>query len=290
MPCLPGVSCSPSLAAPGSSSMPLGTSLGQLTRRIAIASGASMAIGKEFPREYAKLDELHEARSIRRSPGSARQTHAGPLLETPRDSRDSRIRTIGIDGVWRGVVLAPDSGDTYCLLTVLPPQEGDDFAASHRFGAARASRVPRSGTEELRLVWPHPFAAWRVLAPEPARDRLPHELLRVGPGHRWPRHRQDGDRAAPRGHPCRTRRTAHAPAPRPADHVQRQPGRILPRPARPAHPRRRGTRIRCSTWTGLAYRVVKQARGIGPRRRSRSCEFAGRRPPRTPSADLTPAF
>ena len=63
---------------------------------------------------------------------------------------------------WRGVVLAPDSGDTYCLLTVLPHEKVNDFAASHRFGAARASRALEvRDEEELRLILAHPFAAWR---------------------------------------------------------------------------------------------------------------------------------
>ena len=124
---------------------------------------ARLAIGKEFLAEYAKLDRDTRSAVDTAIAEFARQTHAGPFLETPRDSRDSRIRTIGIDGVWRGVVLAPDSGDTYCLLTVLPHEKVNDFAASHRFGAARASRALEvRDEEELRLILAHPFAAWRA--------------------------------------------------------------------------------------------------------------------------------
>ena len=124
---------------------------------------ARLAIGKEFLAQYAKLDRDTRSAVDTAIAEFARQTHAGPFLETPRDSRDSRIRTIGIDGVWRGVVLAPDSGDTYCLLTVLPQEKVNDFAASHRFGAARASRALEvRDEEELRLILAHPFAAWRA--------------------------------------------------------------------------------------------------------------------------------
>ena len=124
---------------------------------------ARLAIGKEFLAEYAKLDRDTRSAVDTAIAEFARQTHAGQFLETPRDSRDSRIRTIGIDGVWRGVVLAPDSGDTYCLLTVLPHEKVNDFAASHRFGAARASRALEvRDEEELRLILAHPFAAWRA--------------------------------------------------------------------------------------------------------------------------------
>jgi hypothetical protein len=76
-----------------------------------------LAIAKEFLAEYAKLAQNVRSAVDRAIAEFARQTHAGPFLETPRDGRDNRIRTIGIDGVWRGVVLAPDNGDTYCLLT-----------------------------------------------------------------------------------------------------------------------------------------------------------------------------
>ena len=60
-------------------------------------------------------------------------------------------------------MLAPDNGDTYCLLTVLPQENVNDFAASLRFGAARASRALEvRDEEELRLILAHPFAAWRA--------------------------------------------------------------------------------------------------------------------------------
>ena len=124
---------------------------------------ARLAIGKEFLAEYAKLDGDTRSAVDTAVAEFARRTHAGPSLETPRDSRDSRIRTIGSDGVWRGVVLAPDGGDTYCLLTVLPQEKVNDFAASCRFGAARASGVLEvRDEEELRLILAHPFAAWRA--------------------------------------------------------------------------------------------------------------------------------
>ena len=42
------------------------------------------------------------------------------------------MRTIRVDNFWRGVVVAPESGDTYCLLTVLPHDKAIAYAASHR--------------------------------------------------------------------------------------------------------------------------------------------------------------
>ena len=112
----------------------------------------------------------------------ARQTHAGPFLETPRDSRDSRIRTIGIDGVWRGVVLAPDSGDTYCLLTVLPQEKVNDFAASHRFGATGVPGARGPGRGGLRLILAHPFAAWRAFL-HPSQHEIAYRVSYSGSAH-----------------------------------------------------------------------------------------------------------
>ena len=47
--------------------------------------------------------------------------HAGAHLEPVLNAREPRIRTIHIDRSYRGVVLAPESGEVYCLL---PPRPG----------------------------------------------------------------------------------------------------------------------------------------------------------------------
>ena len=253
---------------------------------------ARLAIGKEFLAEYAKLDRNTRSAVDTAIAEFARQTHTGPFLETPPDSRDSRIRTIGIDGVWRGVVLAPDSGDTYCLLTVLPHEKVNDFAASRRFGAARASRALEVRDEETAPdPGPPVRRVARVLAPEPARDRLPRELLRVGPGHRWPRHRQDGDRAAPRGHPGRTRRTAQAPGPvllttfngNLAESLHAQLDLLIPDAAV-------RDRIEVLNVDRLAYRVVKQARGTPVLADERELRVRWAQAAADAGLDLTPAF
>src|SRR5262249_7619016 len=50
-------------------------------------------------------------------------------------------RTIRIDSFWRGVVLAPESGDTYCLITVLPHDKAISYATGHRFTVNEALGV-----------------------------------------------------------------------------------------------------------------------------------------------------
>lgn len=100
-----------------------------------------LAIAKNFLGEYAKLEKSVQS-SVESAIGKFEaHTHAGLHLEKLRNSRDDRIRTIRIDAFWRGVVLAPESGDTYCLITVMPHDKANAFAASHRFSVNQALGV-----------------------------------------------------------------------------------------------------------------------------------------------------
>lgn len=83
-------------------------------------------VRKEVEAAFAKLSE---------------HAHAGLHLEKIRTSRDPRVRTIRIDKYWRGVVLAPETGDTYCLMAVLGHDEAINYAASHRFTVNKAIGV-----------------------------------------------------------------------------------------------------------------------------------------------------
>jgi superfamily I DNA/RNA helicase len=69
-------------------------------------------------------------------------------LEKLQHSRDDRIRTIRVDSLWRGVVLAPEAGDTYCLITVLPHDKANAYATSHRFSVNQALGVLEVRDEE----------------------------------------------------------------------------------------------------------------------------------------------
>ncbi|MFJ3696991.1 UvrD-helicase domain-containing protein [Streptomyces sp. NPDC090052] len=65
----------------------------------------------------------------------------GLKLETLKRARDPHIRTIRIDQGTRGVVLAPDSGDTYVLLRVMPHDKAIDWAVKQK---ASINSVTRS--------------------------------------------------------------------------------------------------------------------------------------------------
>ena len=109
---------------------------------------ARLAIAKGFLAEYAKLEKSVQS-SVEAAIGKfAEHTHAGMHLEKLHHSRDDRIRTIRVDSFWRGVVLAPETGDTYCLITVLPHDKAIAYASSHRFSVNQALGVLEVRDEE----------------------------------------------------------------------------------------------------------------------------------------------
>nr|WP_231743552.1 UvrD-helicase domain-containing protein [Mycobacterium sp. GA-2829] len=55
-------------------------------------------------------------------------THTGLHLEKINNARNPRFRSIRIDQSWRGIVLAPASGDVYTLLKVLPHDDAYAWA------------------------------------------------------------------------------------------------------------------------------------------------------------------
>ena len=102
---------------------------------------ARLAIARGFLAEYAKLQKDVQSAVDAACARFARHPYPGMLLEKPQHSRDGRMGTIRVNGSWRGVVLAPPGGDTYCLVTVLPPSEANAYAANHRFSVNRAVGV-----------------------------------------------------------------------------------------------------------------------------------------------------
>ena len=126
---------------------------------------ARLAIARGFLAEYAKLDKDVRGAVDVAIAEFAGHAQPGELLEKPQHSWDDRIRTIQVDGGWRGVVLAPETGDTYCLITVLPRDKAeqvdpDDLVDAIERAPGQVTFV--SGPEELQRVLAHPFAAWRT--------------------------------------------------------------------------------------------------------------------------------
>ena len=102
---------------------------------------ARLAIDKDFLDDYSKLPKSVQSSVKMAIDKFAEHVHAGLHLEKLTRCKDDRIRTIRVDQFWRGVVLAPDSGDTYSLIRVMPHDKAIDYASSHRFTVNEALGV-----------------------------------------------------------------------------------------------------------------------------------------------------
>jgi hypothetical protein len=102
---------------------------------------ARLAIDKDFLDDYSKLPKTVQHNVKTAIDKFAEHVHAGVHLEKLNHSKDERIRTIRIDQFWRGVVLAPDSGDVYHLMRVMQHDKAIEYAASHRFTVNQALGV-----------------------------------------------------------------------------------------------------------------------------------------------------
>ncbi len=102
---------------------------------------ARLAIDRDFLDDYSKLPKPVQSSVKTAIDKFAEHVYAGLHLEKLNHCRDDRIRTIRIDQFWRGVVLAPDAGDTYSLIRVMPHDKAIDYATSHRFTVNQALGV-----------------------------------------------------------------------------------------------------------------------------------------------------
>ena len=153
---------------------------------------ARLAITKDVLSAFAKLDKRVQGAVQSAIADFANGRHGAAYLEKVPGSLDDRIRLLRVDGAWYGAVLVPDSGDTYCLLTILPLDEAVGYAASHRVGVNQATglvaameRTPDqvafvSGHEELRLILAHPFTAWRTFL-HPSQREIAYRPSYSGP-------------------------------------------------------------------------------------------------------------
>jgi superfamily I DNA/RNA helicase len=100
-----------------------------------------LAIDKDFMGDFSKLEKSVQYSVMEIFEKFAEHTHAGLHLEKLQHPKDDRVRTIRIDINWRGVVLAPEAGDTYCLLKVLPHEKAYAYARSRKFTVNQALGV-----------------------------------------------------------------------------------------------------------------------------------------------------
>jgi superfamily I DNA/RNA helicase len=100
---------------------------------------ARLGIDKDFLLDFARLDKPVQQKVSETFAKFQEATHAGLHLEKIGNARDDRLRTIRIDQFWRGVVLAPDRGDHFTLLKVLPHDEAYAWAQRRRVSVNSAT-------------------------------------------------------------------------------------------------------------------------------------------------------
>ncbi|ATL31048.1 DEAD/DEAH box helicase [Streptomyces formicae] len=93
---------------------------------------ATLGIHKDFLMEFARLEKPVQKRVQETFDKFEEHRHAGLHLEKLENPRDPRIRTIRINKFMRGVVLAPESGDSFLLLKVMPHDDAIAWALKHR--------------------------------------------------------------------------------------------------------------------------------------------------------------
>ncbi|WP_017975201.1 UvrD-helicase domain-containing protein [Actinopolyspora halophila] len=109
-----------------------------------------LGIDRSFLREFAKLDKPVQDRVTEVFAKFEHTGHAGGHLEKIANARDPRFRSIRINDFWRGIVLAPDSGDSYTLLTVRG--HDDAYAWAQRRSASVNSATGRIEIRDVAAV------------------------------------------------------------------------------------------------------------------------------------------
>ncbi|CQD08068.1 UvrD/REP helicase [Mycolicibacterium conceptionense] len=89
----------------------------------------TLAIDKGFLKDLGKLDKPVYNRVTEIFDEFDVATHTGLHLEKIATARNPRFRSIRIDQSWRGIVLAPVTGDVYTLLKVLPHDDAYAWAS-----------------------------------------------------------------------------------------------------------------------------------------------------------------
>ncbi|GFG53374.1 DNA helicase [Mycolicibacterium agri] len=89
----------------------------------------TLAIDKGFLKDLGRLAKPVYHRVTEVFDEFEAATHTGLHLEKIANARNPRFRSIRIDQSWRGIVLAPVTGDVYTLLKVLPHDDAYAWAA-----------------------------------------------------------------------------------------------------------------------------------------------------------------
>ncbi len=100
---------------------------------------ATLAIDKDFLLDFAKLEQSVQTRVHEVFGKFDTATHTGLHLEKIKNARNPQFRSIRITQFWRGIVLAPQTGDTYTLLKVLPHDDAYVWAERRNVSVNQAT-------------------------------------------------------------------------------------------------------------------------------------------------------
>ncbi|MFF0243201.1 UvrD-helicase domain-containing protein [Rhodococcus pyridinivorans] len=98
-----------------------------------------LAIARQCLKEYGRLDKPLQDKITETLSKFETATHTGIHLEKIADARHPLYRSIRIDQFYRGIVLSPETGETYTLLTVLPHDDAYMWARRHHLSVNRAT-------------------------------------------------------------------------------------------------------------------------------------------------------
>ncbi len=98
-----------------------------------------LAIDKGFLKDLGKLEKPVYNRVTEVFDEFDSATHTGLHLEKIANARNPRFRSIRIDQSWRGIVLAPNVGDVYTLLKVLPHDDAYAWAQRNKVSVNSAT-------------------------------------------------------------------------------------------------------------------------------------------------------
>ncbi|MFD0851215.1 UvrD-helicase domain-containing protein [Actinomadura adrarensis] len=143
---------------------------------------ARLGIHRDFLEDLIDLERPVQRKVLSAIRKFEQATHASIHLEKLANVRDDRLKSIRIDRSVRGIVLAPESGDHFTLMKVLPHDDAYAWAARRQLSVNAASGhieirdsvAIETATEELAK-------ATTVPVPERLFSHVPDEdLIRLG--------------------------------------------------------------------------------------------------------------
>lgn len=123
----------------------------------------NLVLSAQLVRDFAKLPKDVVGKVTDLVVNFEQQAFAGAHLEAPNAARDPLARTVRIDNFWRGVVHAPEQGDTYLMLRIMPHDDAYKWAQRNVIRINKASGgieiVDVARVEEAVIATPIPISS-----------------------------------------------------------------------------------------------------------------------------------